>query len=114
MTEAADENVEFSNDFLSARQNPNPAIVRHHPQSEMTDDDNATRPSTQGFSGAIPARPLGHPCSTGTLANLAVSGTGPIYRLAGRFPVYAEPDLDAWAQERLSAPRRCTQDPQAA
>jgi hypothetical protein len=48
----------------------------------------------------------GLPCSTGTLANLAVSGTGPLYRLAGRFPVYAQEDLDAWAQERLSEPRR--------
>jgi hypothetical protein len=56
----------------------------------------------------------GIPCSGGTLANLAVNGSGPLYRLAGRFPVYAEADLDAWAQERLSAPRRCTQDPEAA
>jgi len=47
-------------------------------------------------------------CSAGTLANLAVTGTGPIYRLAGRFPVYAQADLDAWAQERLSEPRRST------
>ena len=56
----------------------------------------------------------GIPCSAGTLANLAVSGTGPLYRLAGRFPVYAESDLDAWAQERLSTRRRSTQDPEAA
>ena len=43
----------------------------------------------------------GIPCAPGTLANFAVSGTGPIYRLAGRFPVYAEADLDAWARDRL-------------
>jgi hypothetical protein len=47
-------------------------------------------------------------CSTGTLANLAVDSNGPLYRLAGRFPVYAEADLDDWAQERLSEPRRGT------
>jgi len=47
-------------------------------------------------------------CSTGTLANLAVSGAGPVYRLAGRFPVYAVQDLDEWAQQRLSEPRRST------
>ena len=56
----------------------------------------------------------GIPCSPGTLANLAVSGTGPIYRLAGRFPVYAECDLDAWAEGRMSAPRRSKQESQAA
>jgi hypothetical protein len=56
----------------------------------------------------------GIPCSRGTLANYAVNGGGPLYRLAGRFPLYAEGDLDAWAQERLSAPRRSTQDPEAA
>jgi hypothetical protein len=50
----------------------------------------------------------GFPCSPGTLANLAVRGTGPLYRLAGRYPVYAEADLDAWAQQRLTAPRRST------
>lgn len=52
----------------------------------------------------------GLPCSAGTLANLAVSGTGPVYRLAGRFPVYAQNDLDAWAQKRLGKPRRSTSE----
>jgi hypothetical protein len=41
-----------------------------------------------------------------TLANLAVSGDGPLYRLAGRHAVYADPDLDAWAQSRISGPMR--------
>jgi hypothetical protein len=50
----------------------------------------------------------GVPCSVGTLANHAVTGTGPLYRIAGRFPVYAQDDLDTWAQERLSKPRRST------
>jgi hypothetical protein len=56
----------------------------------------------------------GIPCSPGTLANHAVNGTGPVYRLAGRFPVYAEADLDAWAQGRLSEPRRSASKNRAA
>jgi hypothetical protein len=50
----------------------------------------------------------GQPCSAKWLAKLAVVGGGPIYRKAGRFPLYAPDDLDRWAQERLSAPRRST------
>jgi hypothetical protein len=50
----------------------------------------------------------GIPCSPGTLANYAVSGTGRLYWLAGRFPVYAEADHEAWALGRLSGPRRNT------
>jgi hypothetical protein len=37
-----------------------------------------------------------------TLANPAVTGEGPPYRIAGRHAVYADPDLDAWAQSRIS------------
>jgi hypothetical protein len=41
-----------------------------------------------------------------TLANLAVSGEGPVYRLAGRYAVYADEDLDQWARTRISGPMR--------
>lgn len=50
----------------------------------------------------------GMPCSTKWLAKLAVVGGGPIYRKAGRFPLYSHEDLDSWAESRLSAPRRST------
>lgn len=50
----------------------------------------------------------GIPCAKQTLAKYAVVGGGPVYRLAGRFPVYAMEDLDAWAQSRLSEPMRAT------
>ncbi len=50
----------------------------------------------------------GLPCSTKWLAKLAVVGGGPIYRKAGRFPLYSANDLDAWAESRLGAPRRST------
>jgi hypothetical protein len=37
-----------------------------------------------------------------TLAKLAVVGGGPPFQRFGRFPVYREADLDAWAQSRLT------------
>jgi hypothetical protein len=48
----------------------------------------------------------GLPCSTRWLAKLAVVGGGPIYRKAGRTPIYAPADLDAWAQARIGAPQK--------
>lgn len=50
----------------------------------------------------------GLPCSAKWLAKLAVTGGGPLFRKAGRFPVYTHADLDTWAQSRISAPRRST------
>jgi hypothetical protein len=50
----------------------------------------------------------GLPCSAKWLAKLAVVGGGPIYRKAGRFPLYSPDDLDRWAESRLGAPRRST------
>jgi hypothetical protein len=52
----------------------------------------------------------GLPCSTRWLAKLAVVGGGPIYRKAGRTPIYAPADLDAWAQARIGAPQKSTSD----
>ena len=46
----------------------------------------------------------GIPCSRAWLAKLSVVGGGPLYRLAGRFPIYAPTELDEWAKERISAP----------
>jgi hypothetical protein len=50
----------------------------------------------------------GLPCSSKWLAKLAVVGGGPVYRKAGRFPIYLQSDLDAWAESRIGAPRRST------
>ena len=44
----------------------------------------------------------GIPCVATTLAKYACVGGGPTFRKAGRFPVYARDDLDAWANRRLS------------
>jgi hypothetical protein len=46
---------------------------------------------------------FGARCSPNTLAKMAVAGTGPPFRLLGRFAVYDPADLDSWAQGRLSA-----------
>jgi hypothetical protein len=50
----------------------------------------------------------GLPCSPRWLAKLAVTGGGPIYRKAGRTPIYSPADLDAWAEARIGAPRKST------
>jgi hypothetical protein len=50
-------------------------------------------------------------CAPGTLANYAVNGVGPVYRLVGRDAVYEESDLDNWAQSRISGPKRKSSGP---
>jgi hypothetical protein len=50
----------------------------------------------------------GIPCSRAWLAKLAVSGGGPTFRKAGKRPLYAPSDLDAWAQSRVGAARKST------
>lgn len=43
----------------------------------------------------------GFPCSRQWLAKLAVVGGGPVFRKAGRYPIYMPEDLDRWAQGRI-------------
>jgi hypothetical protein len=43
----------------------------------------------------------GIPCSPATLAKYACRGGGPVFRKAGKFPIYYRDDLDAWAKARL-------------
>jgi hypothetical protein len=45
-----------------------------------------------------------------TLAKIACLGGGPKFELAGRFPLYPEPELDAWAQSTLSPLKSSTSD----
>ena len=52
----------------------------------------------------------GYPCSPRTLAKYAVIGGGPVFRRAGRFPLYSIPDLDDWVASKLSPPMRSTSD----
>lgn len=41
-----------------------------------------------------------------TLQKMVSVGGGPVYRRFGHRAVYRKEDLDAWAQEKLSAPAR--------
>jgi hypothetical protein len=45
-----------------------------------------------------------------TLAKLACLGGGPRFEHAGRFPLYREDELDAWALARLSPLKSSTSD----
>jgi hypothetical protein len=47
-------------------------------------------------------------CAKQTLAKLAVLGGGPIFRHAGRTPIYAPADLDEWALSQIGKPRTST------
>jgi hypothetical protein len=50
----------------------------------------------------------GLPCSKAWLAKLAVIGGGPIFRKAGKTPLYAPADLDTWAEGRIGHARKST------
>jgi hypothetical protein len=43
-----------------------------------------------------------------SLAKLAMTGDGPVFRKCGRCVLYAPHDLDEWMQTRLSVPLRST------
>jgi len=55
----------------------------------------------------------GYPVSEATLATKATRGGGPPYRLFGRVPLYRWGDALAWAESRLSPPRRSTSEADA-
>jgi len=49
------------------------------------------------------------PIAYRTLSKIAcVRSDGPPYRLAGRVPLYAKSDLDAWAQAKITPARTST------
>jgi hypothetical protein len=48
--------------------------------------------------------------SSNTLQKLASVGGGPVYQIFGNKAVYTDPNLDAWAEAKLSAPRRSTSE----
>jgi hypothetical protein len=52
----------------------------------------------------------GIPCVASTLAKYACLGGGPAFRKAGKFPIYSQVDLDAWADERLGKLVRSTSE----
>ena len=56
----------------------------------------------------------GYPTSPGTLANLAVRGSGPPYSRWGKFPIYVWGDALAWAEHRRTPVSASAMDHKAA
>ena len=52
----------------------------------------------------------GIPCSPKTLAKYAVIGGGPVFRKAGRTPLYPEDGLDDWARRKIGPRVRSTSE----
>jgi hypothetical protein len=50
------------------------------------------------------------PITPQSLAKLAQTGGGPVFRRLGKYPVYTREDLNAWAESRLSGPLRSTSE----
>jgi hypothetical protein len=55
----------------------------------------------------------GFPIAPKTLATMATRGGGPAYRTFGKRVLYRRADLIAWAESRLSLPRRSTAEADA-
>jgi len=71
----------------------------------MTSREFLTRPEAAEYLGA-----RGLPISKLTLQKYATVGGGPLYRIFGIRALYTRDDLDAWASQKLSAPRRSTSE----
>jgi hypothetical protein len=52
----------------------------------------------------------GFPCSPATLATAVTRGGGPAFQKFGPRVLYRQSDLVAWAEGKLSAPRRSTSE----
>ncbi len=71
----------------------------------LTDNSRLKRAES---AAALTAR--GFPIAAATLRTMATRGGGPPYQLFGKAALYQWGDLLAWAEARLSAPRRSTSE----
>jgi hypothetical protein len=80
----------------------------------MTTERN-TKPRLRRDSAAEYVRQKhGISCTAGYLAKLACMGGGPVFhKLDNRWVLYAEADLDAWAEGRISGPLQKAKAPSA-
>lgn len=76
-----------------------PTSIPTNPDALLTRDQNAAALTEAGY-----------PITTATLATKATRGGGPAYQLFGKKPLYRWGVSLAWAQSRLSAPRRSTSE----
>ena len=74
-------------------------------------DNPAARLHRKGTAEALTA--AGFPVKAKTLATMATRGGGPPYQIFGRRPLYRWGDALAWAEARLSPPRRSTSEADA-
>jgi hypothetical protein len=79
--------------------------------SETSQSANENRFLRRADAATYVAGRYGFPCSKQWLAKLAVIGGGPIFRKAGRFPIYAPADLDTWAKSRIGPAQSSTSGP---
>jgi hypothetical protein len=52
----------------------------------------------------------GLPITKNTLQKMATVGGGPVYQIFGFRSLYTPSNLDAWAEQKLSTPRRSTSE----
>lgn len=71
-------------------------------EKQVIDSTPRLRRITAAYAAKYIRDTHGVPCSPKTLAKLRCIGGGPAFYKAGRVPLYAEEDLDAWAESRLS------------
>ena len=74
----------------------------------MTTKRRLTRSGASDF-----LRSRGYPVATATLATLASRGGGPVFAKFGNAALYEEEALLAWAEGRLTPPRRSTSEADA-
>jgi hypothetical protein len=77
---------------------------------EASQSANGQRFLRRADAAAYVSTRYGFPCSRQWLAKLAVIGGGPVFRKAGRFPIYRPSDLDAWAQSRIGPEQSSTSE----
>jgi hypothetical protein len=63
--------------------------------------NNHSKPLRRDAAAALIRDNFSIPCSVQTLAKFASAGGGPIYQYCGRFPIYYEADLRAWATKKI-------------
>jgi len=86
---------------------------RWHETTKMPDNSQTTADIhflRRADAAAYVTENYAFPCSRQWLAKLAVVGGGPVFRKAGRYPIYQRADLDSWAQSRIGPAQSSTSD----
>ena len=79
-------------------------------QSDPTVSSAPVRLFRRTEAAAYVTQTWGFPLSPNTLAKLAVTGGGPLFRKISRYPFYDAADLDGWVSARMGRKRSSTSD----